>query len=190
MIIEENGNYLAHYKHKGSKNGIRRHQSYAVAPTRSGMVGQEIGEAARQRERVESEKARKKALLRGDIEAANKKRWAKKYKSLYRHSDKYTNQELEDALYRLDLREKIHRRSLDSLENASNRGQNTLRNMAGGLAGAASIYNAIALGSNAYNAYTRGKYPNMPNDYTNLPTIDTSRIGLGNSNNKKKKSHK
>ena len=178
MIIEENdgANYLAHYKHKGSKNGIRRHQSYMVAPTRSGMVGQEIGEAARQRERVESEKERKKAKMLGDLDAANKKRWAKKYKTLYKHYDKYTNKELLDALERLDIKETIHRRSLDSLENTSKRGSDTLRNIAGGLAGAAGIYNAFALSSNAFN-----KYIQTP-DYQYMPTIDYNKIaGSGKS---------
>lgn len=172
MIIEENdgANYLAHYKHKGSKNGIRRHQSYLVAPTRSGMVGQELGEAAKQRDRVMSERERKAARLRGDIDAANKKRWAKKYKSLYKHADKYTNKELVDALERLDIKETIHRRSLESVENVSKRGSDTLRNVASGLAGAAGIYNAFALGTNAYNKY------NQTPDYKYIPTIDTERI--------------
>lgn len=44
--------YLAHYKTKGAKNGIRRFQSYEVAPNPSGFVGQEVGEAAKQRNRV------------------------------------------------------------------------------------------------------------------------------------------
>lgn len=44
--------YLAHYKTKGAKNGIRRFQSYEVAPNPSGFVGQEVGEAAKQRSRV------------------------------------------------------------------------------------------------------------------------------------------
>lgn len=44
--------YLAHYKTKGAKNGIRRFQSYEVAPNPSGFVGQEVGEAAKQRGRV------------------------------------------------------------------------------------------------------------------------------------------
>lgn len=38
--------YLAHYKTKGAKKGIRRFQSYEVAPNPSGYVGQEVGEAA------------------------------------------------------------------------------------------------------------------------------------------------
>lgn len=44
--------YLAHYKTKGAKKGIRRFQSYEVAPNPSGYVGQEVGEAAKQAQRV------------------------------------------------------------------------------------------------------------------------------------------
>lgn len=44
--------YLAHYKTKGAKKGIRRFQSYEVAPNPSGYVGQEVGEAAAQSRRV------------------------------------------------------------------------------------------------------------------------------------------
>ena len=44
--------YLAHYKTKGSKKGVRRYQSYEVAPNPSGYVGQEVGEAAAQSRRV------------------------------------------------------------------------------------------------------------------------------------------
>lgn len=34
--------YIAHYKTKGAKKGIRRFQSYEVAPNPSGYVGQEV----------------------------------------------------------------------------------------------------------------------------------------------------
>lgn len=44
--------YLAHYKTKGAKKGIRRFQSYEVAPNPSGYVSQEVGEAAAQSRRV------------------------------------------------------------------------------------------------------------------------------------------
>lgn len=59
MVIKEDDmkredGYIIHWKTKGAKDGIRRYQSYAVAPTRSGMVGQEIGEAAKQRQRIEN----------------------------------------------------------------------------------------------------------------------------------------
>lgn len=46
-------NYLAHTGVKGQKHGVRNYQSYETAPTRSGMVGEERGEAAKQRERLE-----------------------------------------------------------------------------------------------------------------------------------------
>lgn len=62
MVIKEDDmkredGYIIHWKTKGAKDGIRRFQSYAVAPTRSGMVGQEIGEAAKQRQRIENRNA-------------------------------------------------------------------------------------------------------------------------------------
>ena len=44
--------FLAHYGTKGQKWGQRNYQSYIVAPTRSGMVGTELGEAAKQRDRI------------------------------------------------------------------------------------------------------------------------------------------
>lgn len=47
-------NYLAHFGTKGQKWGLRKQQSYQVAPTRSGMVGQEVGEAAKQANRLGS----------------------------------------------------------------------------------------------------------------------------------------
>ncbi len=62
MVIKEDDmkredGYIIHWKTKGAKDGVRRFQSYAVAPTRSGMVGQEIGEAAKQRQRIENRNA-------------------------------------------------------------------------------------------------------------------------------------
>ena len=47
--------YLVHYKTKGAKKGVRRYQSYEVAPNPSGYVGQEVGEAAKQRARMSPE---------------------------------------------------------------------------------------------------------------------------------------
>ena len=44
--------HLAHFGITGQKKGLRRFQFYAVAPTQSGMVGQEVGEAAKQRGRL------------------------------------------------------------------------------------------------------------------------------------------
>lgn len=51
--LELHESYLAHFKTKGAKNGLRRYQSYVVAPTKSGMVGEEVGEAAKQRARLD-----------------------------------------------------------------------------------------------------------------------------------------
>lgn len=53
-------NYLAHTGVKGQKHGVRNYQSYETAPTRSGMVGEERGEAAKQRERKRLSKEEKK----------------------------------------------------------------------------------------------------------------------------------
>ena len=61
--------YLAHYGVKGQKKGLRRFQSYDVAPTRSGIVGQEVGEAAKQSSQVltkEQESHVNKALDSGE----------------------------------------------------------------------------------------------------------------------------
>lgn len=44
--------YLAHFGTKGQRWGLRKQQSYQVAPTRSGMIGQEVGEAAKQAARL------------------------------------------------------------------------------------------------------------------------------------------
>lgn len=51
--------YLAHYGIKGQKKGLRRFQSYRVAPTRSGREGREVGEAYEQSERVRLSQAAK-----------------------------------------------------------------------------------------------------------------------------------
>ena len=60
--VEYYQNYIAHYGTKGQEWGKRHYQSYETAPTRSGMVGTELGEAAKQRSRKEEiaeEKAEK-----------------------------------------------------------------------------------------------------------------------------------
>lgn len=51
--VEYYQDYIAHFGIKGQTKGLRRYQSYETAPTRSGMVGQEVGEAAKQRSRKE-----------------------------------------------------------------------------------------------------------------------------------------
>lgn len=53
--VEYYQDYIAHFGTKGQTWGLRRHQSYGTAPTRSGMVGQEVGDAAKQRSRLEKQ---------------------------------------------------------------------------------------------------------------------------------------
>lgn len=205
MVIEENenANYLAHYKTKGAKNGIRRFQSYLVQPNPSGATGQEVGEAAEQRQRITGHDERKDDQHQneyrreegGDRNAAmqrlqervaprkktaaeilqdrKKKKWAKSYRSLYKHADSFSNKELNDAITRLDLKDRIKNRHLSSMARNTQDGSNTLRNIAQGSASMLSIYNALALGVNAYNEYTGGK------NKKSLPTINTSFVGLG-----------
>jgi hypothetical protein len=217
MVIEENenANYLAHYKTKGAKNGIRRFQSYLVQPNPSGATGQEVGEAAEQRQRITGHDERKDDQHQneyrreegGDSNAAmqrlqervaprkktaaeilqdrKKKKWAKSYRSLYKHADSFSNKELNDAITRLDLKDRIKNRHLSSMARNTQDGSNALRNIAQGSASMLSIYNALALGVNAYNTYKgAGK--------KNLPTVNTGLIGLGGGggNKDKKKDEK
>ena len=58
--VEYYQNYIAHFGTKGQTWGLRRYQSYETAPTRSGMVGQEVGDASKQRSKKE-ERAEAKA---------------------------------------------------------------------------------------------------------------------------------
>lgn len=53
--VEYYQEYIAHFGIPGQKKGIRNFQSYETAPTRSGMVGEERGEAAKQSERLTKE---------------------------------------------------------------------------------------------------------------------------------------
>lgn len=207
MVIEENENtnYLAHYKTKGAKNGIRRFQSYLVQPNPSGATGQEIGEAAEQRQRItgkddqhqneyhrEEGGDRNEAMQRLQervtprkktaaeiLQDRKKKKWAKSYRSLYKHADSFSSKELNDAITRLDLKDRIKNRHLSSLARNTQDGSNALRNIAQGSASMMSIYNALALGINAYNSYT-------DNNKRSLPTINTGLIGLGGNKDKKK----
>lgn len=202
MVIKENpnANYLAHFRIRGSKNGLRRFQSYAVAPTRSGMVGQEVGEAAAQRARIERSsdvmpdrnKIRKEAeqnyreqkeaakqqeriRIAKEKEAANKKEWAKSYKDLEKHADSFSNKELEDAVTRLELMDKIKDRRLGRAETTTLKGANTLKNLSSGATAILGVYNALAAGLNAYNKYNQtGRTP--------LP-----RAGWDNQNQQQKK---
>lgn len=216
MVIEENenANYLAHYKTKGAKNGIRRFQSYLVQPNPSGATGQEVGEAAEQRQRITGHDERKDDQHQneyrreegGDRNAAmqrlqervsprkkttteilqdrKKKKWAKSYKTLYKHADSFSNKELNDAITRLDLKDRIKNKHLSSLARNTQDGSNALRNIAQGSASMLSIYNALALGVNAYNEYTGGK------NKKSLPTINTSFVSLGGGGGNKDKNAK
>lgn len=182
MIIEENenANYLEHWGILGQKKGRRRFQSYAVAPTRSGMVGEEVGEAAQQRIRLsrsselmpdrkrirkEAEKnyrERLKAEKKATDEAEQKKEWAKSYKTLEKHAESFSNQELKDALYRLDLMDKIKSRRISNAEDVTQKGANTLKNISTGATAVLGIYNALAAGVNAYNSYNNPAAKKLP----------------------------
>ena len=87
--LEIRSAYLAHYKTKGAKKGIRRFQSYEVAPNPSGYVGQEVGEAAKQSQRVggDDEGSDKKKMTRQEKRALRKE--MRNYD--YRQSDQYKN---------------------------------------------------------------------------------------------------
>lgn len=73
--------YLAHFGVTGQKKGIRRHQSYTTAPTRSGMVGQEIGEAAAQATRL-SKKEERLEKLRSKLQKESDKKYDREAKEL------------------------------------------------------------------------------------------------------------
>lgn len=59
--VEYYQNYIAHFGTKGQQWGKRHFQSYETAPTRSGMVGEELGEAAKQSERKLSKEEKQEA---------------------------------------------------------------------------------------------------------------------------------
>jgi len=72
--LEIKSEFIQHYGTKGQKKGIRRFQSYEVAPTQSGMVGQEVGEAAAQSRRVmtKEQESRVKSLYgKGGLKRVN-----------------------------------------------------------------------------------------------------------------------
>lgn len=66
--------YLSHYKTKGAKKGIRRFQSYEVAPNPSGYVGQEVGEAAAQSRRVGDDDDDNRKIKKETPESSNTSR--------------------------------------------------------------------------------------------------------------------
>lgn len=75
--VEYYQNYIAHFGTKGQTWGLRRYQSYDTAPTRSGMVGQEVGEAAKQRSKKEER-----------AEAKAERYRTKQYKQINEHYDR------------------------------------------------------------------------------------------------------
>lgn len=187
MVIEENenANYLAHYKTKGAKNGIRRFQSYLVQPNPSGATGQEIGEAAAQRGRItgkkndsedktiyksakelrkearRQQKLQKIAAKRKKKETDDKEKWAKSYKELAKHKDAFTNEELRRAIDRLELESRITSSSLNSVRDKTQKGADILKNLDSAGRSMAGIYNTLAGGWNAYHTLT-GKGKKLP----------------------------
>ena len=150
-------NNLAHFGITGQKKGLRRFQSYQTAPTRSGMVGQEVGEAAEQAQRY-SERDEKEAKRQANAEkrlAKRKKRWAKSYKRLERHADEFSNRELQYALDHLRIKNTIRQERLSALNNATFNGSKTLKNVADASKSVVGIYNVIAGGYNAYAKYKK-----------------------------------
>lgn len=187
MVIEENenANYLAHYKTKGAKNGIRRFQSYLVQPNPSGATGQEIGEAAAQRGRItgkkndsedktvyksakelrkearRQQKLQKIAAKRKKKETDDKEKWSKSYRELAKHKDAFTNEELRRAIDRLELESRITSSSLNSVRDKTQKGADILKNLDSAGRSMAGIYNTLAGGWNAYHTLT-GKGKELP----------------------------
>lgn len=187
MVIEENenANYLAHYKTKGAKNGIRRFQSYLVQPNPSGATGQEIGEAAAQRGRItgkkndsedktiyksakelrkearRQQKLQKIAAKRKKKETDDKEKWSKSYRELAKHKDAFTNEELRRAIDRLELESRITSSSLNSVRDKTQKGADILKNLDSAGRSMAGIYNTLAGGWNAYHSLT-GKGKKLP----------------------------
>lgn len=150
-------NNLAHFGITGQKKGLRRFQSYQTAPTRSGMVGQEVGEAAEQAQR-HSERDEKEAKRQANAEkrlAKRKKRWSKSYKGLERHAEEFSNRELQYALDHLRIKNTIRQERLSALSNATFNGSKTLKNVADASKSVVGIYNVIAGGYNAYAKYKK-----------------------------------
>lgn len=221
-----NANYLAHFGTKGQKHGLRRHQSYETAPTRSGMVGQEVGEAARQSERLNRRdeqddrngprrgpvkyeakpsydspsdlaKASKKQTLKEKLRAKkaekdaqnvekNKAKWATNYKDLEAHKDAFTNRELEYALNRLNLTNRIKSDRLEQTRNLSQKGADTMRNLANASKSFVDIYNVVAGGYNTYQNYKSNKANKvdlMPKWYAGSGTYNINDQNNNNQNN-------
>lgn len=77
--VEYYQNYIAHFGTKGQTWGLRRFQSYETAPTRSGMVGQEVGQAAKQAQRLTKEEKQ---------EVKAEKYRIKQYEQINKHYDR------------------------------------------------------------------------------------------------------
>lgn len=91
-------NYLEHFGTKGQEWGKRHYQSYDTAPTRSGMVGTELGEAAKQRSRKEERQDEITEKWRNKLTAENDKYFnsqikahTNQYNKLKTKADKSTN---------------------------------------------------------------------------------------------------
>lgn len=222
-----NANYLAHFGTKGQKHGLRRHQSYETAPTRSGMVGQEVGEAARQSERLNRRdeqddrngprrgpmqyeakpsykspsdlaKASKKLTLKEKLRAKkaekdakdiekNKAKWATNYKDLEKHKDAFTNKELEYALNRLNLTNRIKSDRWEQTRNLTQKGADTMHNLANASKSFVDIYNVVAGGYNTYQNYKTNKANKidlMPKWNAGSGTYNVSNQNKSNNNNK------
>jgi len=221
-----NTNYLAHFGTKGQKHGLRRHQSYETAPTRSGMVGQEVGEAARQSERLNRRdddkngprrgpvqyeakpsynspqdlaKTSKKQSLREKLRAKkaekdakdaekNKAKWATSYADLEKHKDAFTNRELEYALNRLNLTNRIKSDRWEQTRNLTQKGADTMKNLANASKSFVDIYNVVAGGYNTYQNYKankKNKVDLMPKWNAGSGTYNINNQNKSNNNNNK-----
>lgn len=214
MVIEENenANYLAHYKTKGAKNGIRRFQSYLVQPNPSGATGQEIGEAAAQRGRItgkkndsedktvyksakelrkearRQQKLQKIAAKRKKKETDDKEKWSKSYRELAKHKDAFTNEELRRAIDRLELESRITSSSLNSVRDKTQKGADILKNLDSAGRSMAGIYNTLAGGWNAYHALT-GKGKKLPTIGRGNESISINKNTKNQKNSNQKKSN-
>lgn len=218
--------YLAHFGTKGQKHGLRRHQSYETAPTRSGMVGVEVGEAARQSDRLNRDNDRndrngprrgpmqyemqskkptynspeqlhkmsKKDILKAKLEEKkraeiekNKAEWAKTYKDLEKHKDAFTNQELRNALDRLQLTGRIKNDRWEQTRNLTQKGADTMKNLASASQSFVNIYNVVAGGYNTYRAYQdnkKNKVDLLPKWNSGSGSFNINNQNKSNSNNK------